>query len=765
LKTYVTKQLQHIPGGTRQFDRLMLAAKSAFDSLLLHDEISCDEIPPYLYTHLQEMVDRSVKIQMEKLKSDFYKVLLRDLISTGFHNIPTLDCLLEASSSSPLSYDLTSVQQLQQQPNDSFQEQQFAREQISISISQYTAANGICPKCPVLVGDPGAGKTTVMTLALLHSICKGLNVYATTIMAERAQQLGVLHVAELFCIPVIRGGTPSRIAETALARIYQTPWKYQLLKTIDVLGFDEFGAVPAELISVMDIILRRSRSSGCFMGGLLLIPTMDAMQLYPVDGIHPLLSSHTITCFLYLKLQHSVRAAQDASLQRIQKITRLFPQQLDDNIKEEFLQLVSTKFTFIDSLHSPKIPRNATYVFGKKEPGRKLLQELTTRIRNNHNYCISKSTDEQSTRESGWTLATAYTKKCLNRFCKEPSELLLYVGGLYQVTFNAPGKFSQSQLAMLLELPNLTLLQNYKPFDIWVAPPGCKTIPPQSASEQTLMDHNWKKCKMTKAPLRSRYISDRLNGRRHQYGLKMFTTSTIHAVMGQTCSAIVTQVSASDPLYALWQREQIIVLLSRTSFACDVYFNGNPVETANALWEVLCRTSQFAEYIAHLLDNLIVRTNSSQCENSLQPLPVPRINFNLHPFRNIDVTIPSDTSGYVYILVSKREPSITYIGQTDDLTQRLRAHYAGRAAKQTSIEHLRPWGLLGFVAGFGFDHNGQDRKAFEAQWKRKRDAAPTNLNADMVARLAEQVILERQQRDTTESLRFVQAGTLGIDIT
>ena len=92
---------------------------------------------------------------------------------------------------------------------------------------------------------------------------------------------------------------------------------------IDILFIDEIGQLPAELLAVLDIILRRLRDTNIFMGGVIIICTIDHTQLQPVEGRPFLTSSHVITCFKMMKLTTSVRAAGDENLQRIQEIARM----------------------------------------------------------------------------------------------------------------------------------------------------------------------------------------------------------------------------------------------------------------------------------------------------------------------------------------------------------------------------------------------------------------------------------------------------------
>lgn len=83
-----------------------------------------------------------------------------------------------------------------------------------------------------------------------------------------------------------------------------------------------------------------------------------------------------------------------------------------------------------------------------------LHREQVARLKQNGAFRTSHANDEQSTKESMWVPATTFTRKYLSRVTKEPMELLLCQGALYQITFNHVGNFSQSQLAVLMDLPD-----------------------------------------------------------------------------------------------------------------------------------------------------------------------------------------------------------------------------------------------------------------------------------------------------------------------
>jgi predicted GIY-YIG superfamily endonuclease len=87
--------------------------------------------------------------------------------------------------------------------------------------------------------------------------------------------------------------------------------------------------------------------------------------------------------------------------------------------------------------------------------------------------------------------------------------------------------------------------------------------------------------------------------------------------------------------------------------------------------------------------------------------------------RPIDIEIPTNKSGYVYILGSVRDENVTYIGTTSKLSHRFYQHNSGYGSKTTNSLHLRPWCLLAFITGFsGYEQQmRQNRYNIEKDWK------------------------------------------------
>ena len=94
-------------------------------------------------------------------------------------------------------------------------------------------------------------------------------------------------------------------------------------------------------------------------------------------------------------------------------------------------------------------------------------------------YRISRSTDTQQTRS---TLAKFYAAseqsvKSLNKDLKEPTELVFFVGGVYEFTINDQrGRYIQSQLAYMLDLPSQDSVDQFNAIPLWIAPPGTHNV-------------------------------------------------------------------------------------------------------------------------------------------------------------------------------------------------------------------------------------------------------------------------------------------------
>ena len=52
----------------------------------------------------------------------------------------------------------------------------------------------------------------------------------------------------------------------------------------------------------------------------------------------------------------------------------------------------------------------------------------------------------------------------------------IFVGAVYQFTYNTDGNFTQSQLGLLLDLPSRSDIDNFRKISIMMAPPRIKMV-------------------------------------------------------------------------------------------------------------------------------------------------------------------------------------------------------------------------------------------------------------------------------------------------
>ena len=159
-----------------------------------------------------------------------------------------------------------------------------------------------------------------MMYCLLYAISKGLIVTTTALQCARALHLGGVHIHQLFLVPTEDNIPLYRRAELAILRLFKNPTKLDFLCSMQILFIDEMGQMDDTMLAILDIILRKVKKSNIYMGGVLLMFTMDHLQIKPINGRPFLTSANIIPCFKMVNLQHSMRAWDDQRYQRIQQL-------------------------------------------------------------------------------------------------------------------------------------------------------------------------------------------------------------------------------------------------------------------------------------------------------------------------------------------------------------------------------------------------------------------------------------------------------------
>ena len=730
LYLWIEEQLQYFPIGRRILSEWIVIAGDLFDSVIVRDELAITQMPAVQLSSLLGSSTNELKNCIQDLKSIFVDAInmeLKDCIESC--HVPSKIDIMNATKSDPLDWDAySSLTKNDNQSEESFTEQKLGIRVATKAIDKYCDVGNLTyTKNVGLRGFPGSGKTWCSLYVAMYALSKGLFALPTAVLAKRAIQLGGTHWHILFCLNTDDSLTNHRKAELSIIQIMKDSKKMHLLLTLDVLICDEIGQLPADFIAVIDIILRRIRGNSQYMGGLLIICTLDHTQIQSFGRNRPFLtSSHIIPCYKMVNLSHSVRAFGDLQYQRLQYICRLHHRKLaeEPELIEEFISLCSQCLTFVESWSDPKITPSTMRLYSKKVPTREAAKHYADRVKkqiNRRNLCERQSLDLEKSINSqqDWSDASQSTTTELNQKVKEPRSLLFFKGAIYSCTFNKTGVFSQAQMALMYDLPLQTEIDNWQPIKLLLAPPGMKSIEYDvDKSKQQYINEGFKEISMGVCNAYTQKLKHYKQGKRKQYGIKHYVSATIHAAMGDTLNQMATSISTNDSNFELWDKGQLVVILSRTKFAKDSIFVGPKEETLTAFKQLLLKRNQWTDYIEDVLN--IVTINSSE-PSQLQHT----FTQSSFPYRIADVCLPQCNTGYVYMLLSLRHQNFTYIGTTKCIRNRIMAHNCGCGAAETTPIYLRPFALLAYICGFGeTEDDNCDSKlrfAIERKWKEKRD--------------------------------------------
>ena len=756
MRSYIQNQLRLIPGSTWQFDRHCCLAYSLLKHVLLQTNMPLpNEMPPVLYSHIHQNTSDQIEDFISSMNNSLISTI-HGTLSIVANQLPTVERLLLARNKPLQVNELCNFWPMQKglyQNEASYQEQISFLNLAEIAVSQYTNGLGDWKgRNIVAVGSPGTGKTFVQNYVIMYCVSQGLNATITSLLAERAKELGGLHFHAMLGMKSHNSQhqTPGRMAEYAIANLYGRPALLEFLRRLDVLAIDELGLLSAEFLATTDMILRVVRKSSQYMGGLLLVCTMDVLQLLPFKNMPCMMSHQLVLHYQYKALQHSVRAANDPNLLRLQDLSRTPGHKWDDAKSKEFQSIIETHCTFVPTFVDQSVPDNAIYVFARKRPCSDMenivVNQMKQRVGNS--YVCSTSYDEESSINSNWITASSNSTVTLSAKVKEPRHLYFYKHGKYEFTHNMEGKYSQGQLAFLFDVPTMDDVNAGKSIKVWVAPPGFKEFPLVPCSRESLTSSKWVEVAVPLHTTIHTEVFKGILGRRTQYGLKPRIASTIHKAMGKTLSSIVTCVTpfplqgSNDVVdFTLWEAGQAVVLLSRTRYAKDIIFVGDRVATSTALLQVLKQQNSHLPMISNLL---LVLTNESN-----QPVV---INTPITSFRPCDADVPKCKS--VYALVSTKNCEFFYIGETQNLQKRLRQHNQGDGSLSTETQLLRPWALFAYVAGF---LSKEDRVSFEKQWKTLGNKGKaTTTTAEKVFQSGKQLI--EQWKSRPAQLRLIRCG-------
>ena len=724
---YVSEQLLFVPSGSKQFDFYVCQAQKVLLSIYTTGALAPHEIPACLHTSLEASMNKKITTFKEEIQLNMIRALRVQIPS-----LPSEEEFLSCNRTEQMLKDRISYECLLDQSPASKKEQESTFEMLKEQTDAYTCSQISDNQNTILHGPPGVGKTHVGLLSVAYAIGQGLVCMSMALLCERALLLGGMHYHKFIKMPCSKRSQDLHlVADICIQRFKKDPVLLSFVRSLDLLFFDEFFQISGQQGSILDIVLRWVRTSEAYMGGVRIISTADVEQLGTIEGTPMLMSANIICSYKIVDLQHYVRCREDIHSQILCELCR--HTSLNKEQREQFIHLITTYCKFVSSMDDPNIPRDALRVFGTHAGADKAEIQFIDKLKaaNPTSVVDAQAKDIQSLRSSmsQWIPATSKTTKALNRSneVREPEILHFYAGAVMEFTHNKPDHWSQGQLCICAEVPDKTLIasDDYK-IIVYAAPIGTKTAPDRKDKEH-LISLNWKEVPVERGKIHQTInIQNNTFAQRAQFPLHSRVAATIHRAMGCNLNYVVTQVSKTrnDAGY-IWDRGQVVVLLSRTPRLKNIYFVKEPTQTkkdiAETLLDILSKAPQYYNYMKHLIDRIGIRFVPSlhRQEQNTSLTSSRIITLKSYPFRPMDFQLPDEnicTMGFTYILLSLHTRKSVYVGSCRNIAARLAQHnkFFTSEEHKTAPTHLQPWALLGFICGF----NQKDQKQkLERAWQ------------------------------------------------
>ena len=733
LRKAVTECLKVLPISTTRLWGLIVMCRRLFEKVIIENEIPMEDYPPCLLTDLLNQHDKKMKDEWTNRRNLQLTAMLKDLPPELLENLPSREAFFNATKDKRVNWDPREVfVRFHDQSEESHREQQYSLQFGIRAVQNYLVCTGPMKRTKGVLthGVPGAGKSFVLMAQGLYAMSQGLRVMSTSLMAERANQLGGIHIHRLFALDIKQIKNLHQDAEMAVDKLQRKTFTkfLHILLTMDVLLLDECGQLSAEQFALLDIVLREVRENNLPFGGVLIFGTFDHAQIGAIRGMPFLMSSFILTDFTLVKLTHSVRAHADQELQEIQNITRMNPDRLkadDGRIKARFFELVRRNFKFLPSWEDPALPANCQRMYSKRRPASQAANASATAmlrsLKERNIECIeSLASDFQQVDGSRAPFKEATNSQLLaeiDRKVDEPKQLIFFRGGFYESTINGEG-YNQSSLLLMLNIPLKEDIASRNPISLY-APPNTRS---NEASRQMinsnqlptanhLENEGWTKVTINIAPEKLVRRSN-LVGIRKQYTLRHIGNSTINKQMGNTLTVPCAIEMSED--CSPWDKEQIVVMVSRSPTADLIHIIGDEEYAVNKMWEVICKKNQWSDLTESILRNLSV---SADTEDLFENTDYRIVDMARHyPYNLSSLVLPDEScSSCVYLLVSLTNMSRMYVGETINIGGRLKTHNTSSGTIGTAPAIFKPYGLAAYICGPALEKG--DRVSLEQRWQ------------------------------------------------
>ncbi|KAH0489034.1 MAG: hypothetical protein KVP17_000060 [Porospora cf. gigantea B] len=696
LERFVSTELMFFGCSRSTFEIFLQAAERILISVIIRDEVPSLNIA----TTPGEILD-AVALRTEQLSRSILEPLIADL-RLQVPDFPAAGILDQQNSMhrEPVSFEpvITSVyyadgrlmerllrdqKQILQEVQDAIRHTVESKRQNVDGVTRLQSTfNGT--KIFNVLGPPGCGKTVVQRFCAAFALSQGLNVLLLTGSTIRAASIGGQHLHKIFPMPVEKAkrATPHSLASSAVNTLNRPLSAHirNFLLNVDMVIFEEAFAMPAENVLAVKTILEFVKDTHESFGGILVFMSGDNMQA-TLESRYSILDAPFILYTAANYLMHEMaRSRNDSNLTDL--LQRLRGDTSNANVCAQIAVDLWRGCSFTPTFSD--LPPGTPILFGKTAAVNKLTEELRPR----HGKTWDFPSSDECYREFTWKIAAKSAIPQLNRLLQTPEHLFVYTGALIEVTQNLDvtkgllhGRFatitaiSQDEIRLFMHRPGENLNQLLQPDNV-----------PQPTVDDVTVTRIWS-------------FDVRLgNGtvvRRRQFPIRLAQCGTVHRYQGCEIQRLAMTFpfddSTEEKMYALWQKNLLISLISRTTSLKNVYIvlRGRSADALEA---------QFIRYVATLTGK------KTQFDDYVQQLMLNRDRLNptgiwqdeIHPYKYC-LTAPAPHTPVCYVIVSRVAADV-YVGQTVDFEQRLLDHQHGRGSYITRA--ATDWEAVAFAFGF-----------------------------------------------------------------
>ena len=202
LRDWVEDQLRYYPITAKKFDEYLVAAADILTSVLMHNSIPINEMPPVMYAALVKDTSEKIEQHIKECRTVLVDATLKS-ISQPFEAagtiLPGREALIKSSRSKEVDWNHV-LPKSARQSNASYSEQLRVQASIVRHINTYCVPSTVAAKNILIAGPPGVGKTHCLSHGIIYALCKGLTVMTTAMLADRAFLLGGKHLHKLFSL-------------------------------------------------------------------------------------------------------------------------------------------------------------------------------------------------------------------------------------------------------------------------------------------------------------------------------------------------------------------------------------------------------------------------------------------------------------------------------------------------------------------------------------------------------------------------------------